>query len=301
MELVSEPLGQENLTEVFRFVRTANPFAQHTWGWDTGRFVDWRWGSSPAFEAVAPGWMSRHCTIYRTGGVTAAVSIAEYGGESEIVITTSPLPEVVEAILASLLADHRTRKIALVFEFSDRAEWLRALCRAAGLSEEKGAGHEWEYDLATVTAPGSLPDGFVLDSLAGKTAPPLAAVAECIRMAFESTNDIETSLRSLQANPMYRPELSALVQAPDGRVAAYCRGTVDPVNGVCGIDPVCTHPEFSRRGFGKAVVQACLATQRSLGGRFSYIGSAAEPAPGTFLYRSLGPTDRIDTCRWTIS
>jgi len=83
-------------------------------------------------------------------------------------------------------------------------------------------------------------------------------------------------------------------------VAAYCRGTVDPDSGVCGIEPVCTHPDYRRLCMGKAVVQACMATQRSLGGRFAHIGLAAEPAPGTYLYGSLGPVDRIDGCRWSI-
>ena len=79
-----EPLGRANLHEVFEFVRSANPFVQYTCGWDAGRFVDWRWGSSPAFEAAEPNWMARHCTIYRDGAEIAAVSIAEYGDAADL-------------------------------------------------------------------------------------------------------------------------------------------------------------------------------------------------------------------------
>lgn len=299
MELQTEPLGPGNVDDVFEFVRSANPFAQHTWGWDSGRFVDWRWGSSPRFEAADPGWMSRHCTVYRDGADIAAVSIAEYGDDAECVLTRSEAPEVVATVLTSLLSDHGARDIALAFEFSDRSEWLRSLFRHSGLTEETGIGHEWEYDLATISGPPSRSDDFTVGSLADETAPSLGAVAGCIRRAFDSKNDLEGTLRSLQANPMYRPELSVVARAPDGTVAAYCRGTVDPANGVCGIDPVCTDPDYQGLGLGKAVVRACLATQRALGGRFSYIGSAAEPAPGTFLYRSLGPKNRSNVCRWS--
>ena len=70
-------------------------------------------------------------------------------------------------------------------------------------------------------------------------------------------------------------------------------------NGVCGIDPVCTHPDFQRLGLGRAVVQRCFANQRAVGGQFSYIGSQPEPAPGTFLYRSLGPKSRTVSSAWT--
>jgi ribosomal protein S18 acetylase RimI-like enzyme len=81
-------------------------------------------------------------------------------------------------------------------------------------------------------------------------------------------------------------------------VASYCRGTVDPGNGVCGIDPVATHPDFQRMGVATAVVRACFRTQAELGGRLSYIGSAAEPAPSTFLYRSLGPQRKYTFSSW---
>ena len=97
---------------------------------------------------------------------------------------------------------------------------------------------------------------------------------------------------------MFRPELSVYVRSPEGTIVAYCRGTADPDNGVCGIDPVCTDPDFQRLGLGKAVVERCFANQRAVGGRFSYIGSLPEPAPGTFLYRSLGPRSRTDLSTW---
>ncbi len=98
---------------------------------------------------------------------------------------------------------------------------------------------------------------------------------------------------------MFRPELSVFARSPDGRIAAYCRGTVNPDNGVCGIDPVCTHPDYRGMGLAKAVVHACFRRQRGLGGRYCYIGSAPEPALSTFLYRSLGPVGRTVTCAWS--
>ena len=99
---------------------------------------------------------------------------------------------------------------------------------------------------------------------------------------------------------MYDPRLSVFVIAPDGRVAAYCRGEVDPDNGICGIDPVCTHPDFQKKGLGRAVVVRCLETQKRLGGRFSFIGSGPEPAPGIHLYRSLGPSTVRPACAWSL-
>jgi len=52
--LHEEALADETLDDVIEFVGDANPFAQHNWGWDTGRFVDWRWGSN----RIEGSWVS---------------------------------------------------------------------------------------------------------------------------------------------------------------------------------------------------------------------------------------------------
>ena len=179
-------------------------------------------------------------------------------------------------------------------------EWLRSVFAAAGFAEEPNTGPEFEFDLNELAEPSPIPSGFTIESLCDDRAEDYAGIAECIKRAFDVDHDVEAVLRSLEANPMFRPELSVFSRSPEGRIAAYCRGTVDPDNGVGGIDPVGTHPDFGRMGLGRAVLQACLQTQRDLGGRFSYIGSDKEPAPGAYLYRSLGPSDRIEFCKWSL-
>ncbi len=172
---------------------------------------------------------------------------------------------------------------------------------AAAMTEERNTGIEWEYDLAAVETEVAVPDGFVVESLAADGAVTLGAISDCIRAAFGSEHDATPTLESITSNPMYRPELSVYARTGDGRVAAYCRGTVDPINGVSGIDPVCTHPDFGRLGLAKAVVRTCFRTQRDLGGRVSFIGSAPEPEPSTFLYRSLGPAHARRGSTWTLT
>lgn len=299
MHMNREPLTSGNLPEVIEFFRSSNPFAQKTWGWDTGRFMDWRWGSNIMREEANPGWFGRHCSVVRYGSEIRAVSVAEYGRDDECIITLGEDAEAIRQVLGWLPQRHAERGIGLGFEFARNAEWLRAVFDDAGFAEEANTGPEFEFDLNQLTEPAPIPTGFTIESLTDDRAGDYAGIAECIKRAFDVDRDVEAVLRSLEANPMFRPELSIFARSAEGRVAAYCRGTVDPVNGVGGIDPVCTHPDFGRMGLGRAVVQACLKVQRDLGGRFSYIGSGKEPAPGAYLYRSLGPSDRIDFCRWS--
>jgi GNAT superfamily N-acetyltransferase len=295
--LAPEPLADDTLAEVIDFVHGSNPFAQRMWGWDSGRFMDWRWGSNARREAEAPGWFAANCRLFRDGGRIRALWVAEGGGADSCILTPNADVEAVRFVLGRLEVE-RTG-VGMSFEISDAATWLHDLFRTAGLQEAKATGHEWEYDLNRRVDITPVPDGFMIGSLRDERDADYAGIAECIAAAFGSEHDVTTTLRSIERNPMFRPELSVFVRSPDRRIAAYCRGTVNSDNGVCGIDPVCTHPDFQRMGLAKAAVATCFERQRALGGRFSYIGSAPEPAPSTFLYRSLGPSSRTLNSTWT--
>lgn len=302
MELREAPLNAENLDEVVAFFRGANPFAEKALGWDTGRFVDFRWGVHAVRAVDDPGRFGRLCRVFRDGDEIRAVSVNENGNDQEFIITLKEDPEVARFVLSRLIEIHRELGTELVFEISDAEVWLAEVFADAGLTEEKATGHEWEYDLANLSEPRPIAEGFTIGTLDGldDREAIYPGISDCIGEAFGREADRTPILRSLEANPLFRPELSVYALSPDGTVAAYCRGTVDPDNGVCGIDPVCTHPEFQRLGLGKAAVRRCFTNQRALGGRFSYIGSEAEPAPGTYLYRSLGPTSRTVCSTWTL-
>jgi len=299
MRLLEEPLTDQNLAEVLAFVRASNPTAQQTWGWDRGRFVDWRWGSNTKAEAANPGWFAEHGRVFRSGGEVAALAVAEYGGDEACILTTTPDREIVASVIKALDDRRADAGVELRLTVSESATWLVPVFEQFGFIETPRTAIEWEYLLADMPNMSKLPEGFTVETLSDERSDDYAGIAECIKRAFNTERDVQATLVSLEANPMFRPDLSVFIRSPDGRVAAYCRGTVDPVNGVSAIDPVCTHPDFGRMGLAKVVVQTCFRAQRNLGGRLSYIGSAPEPAPSANLYRSLGPSSRNDFSTWS--
>jgi hypothetical protein len=263
--------------------------------------MDFRWANNAVRAAHDSDWFGRYCRVFRDGDEIRAVAVAEDGGNAEFIITPDEDRAAVGHVLPRLMEIHRERGTGLQLEISDAEEWLRDIFAEAGLTEEKKTGHEWEYELASLPEPAPVAAGFTIETLEGAVdrAAVYAGISDCFGKAFGRDADGVPALLSLENNPMFRPELSVFARSPDGTIVAYCRGTADPHNGVCGIDPVCTDPDFQRLGLGKAVVQRCFANQRALGGRFSYIGSLPEPAPGTFLYRSLGPKSRTTSSTWS--
>ncbi|MFL5946566.1 MAG: GNAT family N-acetyltransferase [Gaiellaceae bacterium] len=91
--------------------------------------------------------------------------------------------------------------------------------------------------------------------------------------------------RVTQAWP-YRAELDCVVEAPDGRFAAYVLCWYDDANRVGLFEPVGTHPDFRRLGLGSAACRFALRRLREEGATRALVLAAEEPAMR--LYESVG-------------
>ena len=289
------PLTDDALDEAMAFMKVASPFSQYAWGWDTGRFVDFRWAGNASVRAVAePGFFERHGTLVRSGDDVVALVLAEEGAEDHCILTASEDPDTLEWALRWLVENRPGER--LVLYPCDDAAWVHEVIALHGFVRGEQAGLEWGFDLGDVPELFE-PEGFAVDFIRGPE--DYAGISRCIGGAFGGNRDVTPTLESLATNPMYVPELSVLARAENGDIAAYCRGTVDADNGIASIDPVATHPDYQRRGLGKAVVLKCFAEQRRLGGTMSFIGSGPEGSAGSGLYRSLNPASMTPTSEWS--
>jgi ribosomal protein S18 acetylase RimI-like enzyme len=153
----------------------------------------------------------------------------------------------------------------------------------AGLTRQGSVMHFLARDLADAPEPPPLPDGFCYRTV---EADDLAERVEIHRDVWAPSRVTESSYANVQASWPYRASLDCVVEAPDGRLAAYCLLWPDDENGVGELEPVGVRDEFRRRGLGAAVCTFALRRWHEEGGRDAIVYCVSEPACA--LYEAIG-------------
>jgi mycothiol synthase len=109
--------------------------------------------------------------------------------------------------------------------------------------------------------------------------------------AFESTADFElyfNRYRKFTESEVYTPELDLITAVPDGRVGSFCICWMEKVNQVGSFEPVGTHPDFQRKGLGKAVMLEGLHRLEAKGMHTATVVTSETNTPAVRLYESIG-------------
>jgi mycothiol synthase len=88
--------------------------------------------------------------------------------------------------------------------------------------------------------------------------------------------------------PGYRPDLDVVTLAPDGKIAAYVNGWVDPVNRIGDFGPVGAREAYRRQGFTRLALLESLRRMRAYGMDRVCISTGIDNTPAFNLYASLG-------------
>jgi ribosomal protein S18 acetylase RimI-like enzyme len=190
-------------------------------------------------------------------------------------------------LLDDILADTNVRTTG-AFEDDDE---VRAALERNGFTPDDAAGLTRQGSVMRFLARG-LPDAPELPQLpAGfgyRTLEPgdLAERVAIHRDVWAPSRLTESSFANVQASWPYRASLDCIVEAPDGRFAAYCLIWPDDANRVGELEPVGVREEFRRRGLGAAVCTFALRRWYEEGGREAIVYCVTEEACG--LYESIG-------------
>jgi len=130
----------------------------------------------------------------------------------------------------------------------------------------------------------SVPDGFRLHTVDGDE--DFRKRVEIHRAVWAPSRVTEEIYRRVTRAWPYRADLDCVVEAPDGRFAAYVLSWYDDANRVGLFEPVGTHPDFRRLGLASAVCQYAFRRLREEGAMHAQVLAQEEPA--VRLYESVG-------------
>jgi len=179
------------------------------------------------------------------------------------------------------LTDEET---ALRIHIGDRDEPLRALALERGYAEDsRHPEHDSTFVIAGQPEP-RLPKGFALRSMSEEN--DIELRREIFGRAFNHTDPAEWpsafAYEELQRAPDYRKDLDLFVVGPGGQYVACCIVWHDERNRLGILEPVGTHPDFRRRGLGRAVVTEGIRKAAVLGAKTVRVGS------GQAFYEAIG-------------
>jgi ribosomal protein S18 acetylase RimI-like enzyme len=96
------------------------------------------------------------------------------------------------------------------------------------------------------------------------------------------------TLEGLAQGSFYIRELDLVVEAPNGAIASFCTFRIDPVSRATELEPIGTHPDYRRRGLGKALIFEGMRLLKKYDPLNLYIDGAADNPGANHLYESTG-------------
>jgi predicted N-acetyltransferase YhbS len=175
-------------------------------------------------------------------------------------------------------------------------EPLQALAHERGYRRDaEHPHHDSEFIIRGELPTLKLPEGYVLQSMAQENNIELRR--EIFGRAFDHPDPSEWpsafSYEELQKAPDYRKDLDLYIIGPDGKYVSCCIIWYDGHNRMGMLEPVGTHPDYRRQGFGGEVVMEGIRRAAALGAEKVYVGS------GQPFYEAIGFQKKYVSYRWT--
>jgi mycothiol synthase len=132
----------------------------------------------------------------------------------------------------------------------------------------------------------SLPDGFSIRSAKGIE--DAAALADIHNASFSPINWTPELYRKVMQSPGYAAERELVIQAPDGTFVAFTVTWYDHLNLTGLFEPVGTHKDYRRRGFGKVIILYGLQQMATAGMEYATVAHFGDNEAARGLYQACG-------------
>ncbi len=133
-----------------------------------------------------------------------------------------------------------------------------------------------------------VPAGFQVRAVEESEVPGRAAAQREVWQPWTVGNVCADHYARLMRLPGYHRDLDVVAVAPDGTIAAYVNGWIDPRNRIGDFGPVGARPAYRRQGLTRAVLLECLRRMQAYGMERVCVSTGVSNTPGMHLYESAG-------------
>jgi len=204
------------------------------------------------------------------------------------------LPEILAWVDSRAKAIQDTpfsRSCWFMMAFSTQGQRGKALEKAGFASQADVGEDSWTKVL--MRRPGELPvkryeppAGFSMRPLGGEREVP--AYVDLHQSVFNSKNmTLEWRSRTL-SHPAYRPDLDIVIEAPDGRLGAFCIGWMDADTGCGHVEPLGCHKDYRRYALGRTALCEVLYRLQTAGCKEIFVETDNYRDIAFRLYESVG-------------
>lgn len=203
------------------------------------------------------------------------------------------LEEMLDYAEENLANKEKNQIIAFAYDYDGA---FQELLRQRGYQKDtERPGYDSEFVIEGKLPEQNLPTGYVIRSMADEN--DVERRRTIFGLGFNHPDPKEWptvfSYEELQRAPDYRKGLDLYVVGPDGEYVACCIAWYDGLNQMGILEPVATHPDFRRRGFGRAVVMEGIRRVAALGAETVQVGS------GQAFYEAIGFKKKSVGYCWT--
>jgi len=233
----------------------------------------------PMFDKTLQAAFSNAGVWEADGAIVAVVHFEHVPGEVFFQVHpgfTHLKPEMLEYGEKHLNVEAGNAKRKIAVWINDFDAGFESVARGRGYRLVEGARDCWSiFEITHPFPPIKLPDGFRLQSLADEN--DLNKLDRVVHRGFnhpgEPPDDGLAGRKKMQSAPNYRKDLNVVTVAPDGAYASYCGMWEISVHRVTYVEPVCTDPDYRRKGLGTAAVLEGIRRCSVKGATIAMVGS----------------------------
>ena len=290
MVAAGRPLAEVDWSRVRALLVDVVPRSAPGFAWEVRRWDGWRWhDADPTWDPAG-----RHAGRAWEAADGMLVAAAHGDGAGVLALQVDPRhrdlePEMVawgEAALAAPAGDGGRRLATTVRDYDDLR---RRVLEARGwvpTGEWGVTRRQWLGARPVAATP--IAAGYRARALGHGDPADAAGLAALLNAAFGRTLHAAAEILAFEANaPGFDAGLHLVAEAPDGSFAAHVGVTLEPVNGLAIVEPVCTHPDHRRRGLAETLIREGLERARRQGATQACVDTGSDDAANR-LYATVG-------------